>query len=176
MTFEDALAAARARPSDQRTLELLASEALRCGEEDAALPLIDAVVRAEPTARLWQWKALLERALDRHGDALASFEAATGLAPADAGIAHGLGRTALEAGLPAERRFERALELAPGDGQILIGLIAARLPPAGMVREPSRSFHERWKDRRAGLRGICSLRSCGRCWAPAGPRSRSSGH
>ena len=127
MTFEDALAAARARPRDQRALEELASEALKCGEEDAALPLIDAVVRAEPTARLWQWKALLERALDRHGDALASFEAATGLAPADAGIAHGLARTALEAGLPAERHFERALELAPGDGQVLVGLIAARL-------------------------------------------------
>jgi len=125
--FEDALAAARARPRDQRALELLASEALKCGEEEAALPLIDSAARAQPSPRLWQWKGLLERALDRHADALGSFEAAAALAPADAGIAHGLARTALEAGLPAEQFFERALHLAPRDGQVFAGLVAARL-------------------------------------------------
>ena len=127
MTFADALAAAKARPRDRRALELLASEAIKCGEEDIALPLIGAAVWAEPSARLWQWKALLERALDRHEDALRSFEAAAALAPADLGIAHGLARTALEAGLPAEKHFERALELAPRDAQVIAGLVAARL-------------------------------------------------
>ena len=127
MTFAVALAAARARPHDRQALELLASEAIESGEEEAALPFIEAAVGAQPSARLWQWKALLERALDRHGEALRSFEAAAALAPADAGIAHGLARTALEAGLPAEQLFERARELAPHDEQVIAGLVAARL-------------------------------------------------
>jgi len=127
VSFAAALAAARARPRDSQALELLASEALKSGEEEAALPFMEAAVQTHPGARLWQWKGLLERAVDRHGEALESFEAAAALAPADAGIAHGLARTALEAGLPAEQLFERARELAPRDGQVIAGLVAARL-------------------------------------------------
>ena len=78
-------------------------------------------------ARLWQWKGLLERALDEHSDALKSFEAAERLAPVDAGIAHGHARVALEAGIPAVALFERALRIAPNDPQIHLGLNAARL-------------------------------------------------
>ena len=75
---------------------------------------------------LWQWKALLERSLDEHEQALASFAEAARLDPADVSIAHGHARTAMEAGLDAGPLYERALSLAPRNGQILIGLAAAR--------------------------------------------------
>jgi tetratricopeptide (TPR) repeat protein len=127
VTFEDALAQAMARPQDDDALEELANLALECAEEERALPLLQQAVRTRPSARLLQWKALLERALDRHDEALLTFEAATAVAPNDAGIAHGLARTALEAGVPAEVQYERALRIAPGNGEVLIGLTAARL-------------------------------------------------
>lgn len=127
MSFDRLLADAKSRPGDLHALEKLASQAIECGEEEAALPLLDAATSAQPNARLLQWKALLERSLDRHEDALRSFEAAAALEPSDAGIAHGHARTALEAGVPAERLYEHALQLASGDGQVLAGLMAARL-------------------------------------------------
>ena len=127
MSFERALAEAKARPLDEHALEELARLALESADEEQALPLLDDAVRARPGARLLQWKGLLERSLDRHEEALNSFGAAAAMAPDDPGIAHGLARTALEAGLPAEALYEDALRLAPGDGQVLIGLTAARL-------------------------------------------------
>jgi len=127
VSFEEALAAAKARPRDQLTLERLASEALANAEEDRALPVLDAAVTSDRNARLLQWKGLLERALDRHEDALRSLEAAATIAPNDSGIAHGLARTALEAGVPTEQYYERALQLAPTDGQVVLGLTAARV-------------------------------------------------
>ena len=127
MSFEAALAEARAHPRDARMLEELARQAIECAEEEAALPLIEDAARVKPTARLWQWKALLERALERHDEAIRSFEAASALAPDEAGIVHGLAQTMLEAGLPAEVLYEQALRLAPHDGRVLAGLMAARL-------------------------------------------------
>ena len=125
MSFEKALGEAKARPSDANSLEQLASVALAEGEEERALPLLESA--AEPSSRLLQWRALLERAMDRHEEALKSFARAAALAPNDQGIAHGLARTALEAGVPAEQHYERALHLSPGDGQVLLGLMAARV-------------------------------------------------
>lgn len=127
MSFERLLAEAKARPGDLHTLEQLASQAIESGEEEAALPLVDAAARRVSSPRLLQWKALLERSLDRHEEALESFKAAAALARSDPAIAHGLARTALEAGIPAERLHEHALQLAPQDSQVLAGLIAARL-------------------------------------------------
>ena len=52
----------------------IASRALAERTEEQALPLLEKGARAARTdARLWQWKALLERALDEHADALNSF-------------------------------------------------------------------------------------------------------
>jgi tetratricopeptide (TPR) repeat protein len=114
------------RPEDPDILSELARAALEEGEEERALPAIARAVASNPTARLWQWKGLLERALDEHERACASFEAAVRLDPADAGIAHGLARVLLEAGLESEHLFERARGLAPADGSVLLGLAAAR--------------------------------------------------
>ncbi len=91
------------------------------------MPLLRRAVRESPTALIWQWKGLLERALDEQEQAIASFEAAATLNPSDPSIAHGLARVCLEGGLPAEHLYEKARSIAPADGAILIGLAAARL-------------------------------------------------
>lgn len=111
---------------DANALAELAGKALEEGEEERALPLLDRGATQSRSALLWQWKALLERSLDEYELALRSFEEAARLAPADAGIAHGHARTAMEAGLDARPLYERALALAPRDGQVLVGMAAAR--------------------------------------------------
>lgn len=127
MSFASALDAARKRPVDPDVLGDLARRALAEGEEERALKAIAEALRQSGTARLWQWKGLLERSLDEHEQALASFGAAARLDPADASIAHGLARVALEAGIPAENLFVTAFRLTPTDGSVLLGLAAARM-------------------------------------------------
>ena len=111
---------------DANALAELAGKALEEGEEERALPLVERGAVQSRSALLWQWKALLERSLDEHERALGSFEEAARLAPADASIAHGHARAAMEAGLDARPFYERALALAPRDGQVLVGMAAAR--------------------------------------------------
>ena len=125
MTLEAKLALASAS-SDPEILAELASQSLDEGEEEQALPLLERALRQHPTARLWQWLGLLERSLDWHERALASFAEAVRLDPSDVSIARGQARIALEAGLDARDLYERALALAPGDGALLLGLAAAR--------------------------------------------------
>jgi tetratricopeptide (TPR) repeat protein len=127
MSFEEDLKAARARRQDGELLGALARTALAEQREDEVLPLLSEAAAAKKNARLSQWKGLLERALDEHSDALRSFAEAARLAPSDAGIAHGHARVALEAGVPAAELFEHALRLAPDNGQVYLGLVAARI-------------------------------------------------
>ena len=127
MSFRAALDAALERPDDQEALADLAEAALREGEEEQAIPLLARRLAQSPEARLFQWKGLLERSIDEHAEALNSFDHAARLDPANARIAHGRARVALEAGVPAEALFEQALRLAPSDGSALLGLVAARL-------------------------------------------------
>ena len=111
---------------DPDTLADFARKAMVEGTEAQAAPfLYRAALQAGSNARLWQWAALLHRALDEHNHALAAFAEAARLAPDDASIAHGHARVALEAGLDARQRFDRAVRLAPS-GDILLGLTAAR--------------------------------------------------
>jgi len=125
MGFDDELRAAMVGPADGEKLGELARSALADQREEDVLPLL--ANKAGADARLWQWKGLLERSLDEHAEALKSFAEAARLAPADAGIAHGKARVALEGGLPAVELFETALRLAPSDPQIYLGLNAARI-------------------------------------------------
>jgi tetratricopeptide (TPR) repeat protein len=127
VSFETMLAAASARPADRQLLAELAKESLEAGKEERALPLLARATGDQADARLWQWKGLLERALDMHEAALVSFGEAARLAPGDPSIAHGYARVALEAGVDAEALYEHALRLAPRDGQLVVGLAAARL-------------------------------------------------
>ena len=127
MSFTTALDAATRKPTDPDLIISLAEAALHEGEEVQAIPLLAQTVAKRPAALLWQWKGLLERAIDEHVNALESFERAARLEPANASIAHGRARVALEAGVPSEAFFEQALKLSPSDGSILLGLVAARL-------------------------------------------------
>jgi len=118
---------AGASPTDDAdTLADIAQQALENGEEEHALSLLEQAVEIRRVGRLWQWKGLLERSIDHHARALASFAEAARLDPTDATIAHGHARTALEAGIDARGLYDRALELAPNDGPVLVGRAAAQ--------------------------------------------------
>lgn len=117
----------RVSREDIAALGLRASEALAHGNERTILPIIAKAAASERTnPTLWHWTGLLQRALDDHVAAMEALAAAAELAPNDARIAHAYARTALEAGIPAVALFERAHIRAPMDGDILLGLTAAR--------------------------------------------------
>jgi tetratricopeptide (TPR) repeat protein len=125
VSFEQALIAAREQQDDEAALSNLAMSALAEDGEEAALPLLRGAAERRQSARLWQWTGLLERSLDQHEQALASFERAAALAPTDQSIAHGRARVALEAGLPAAKLFETALRVSAGGGDVLLGYVAS---------------------------------------------------
>jgi tetratricopeptide (TPR) repeat protein len=125
VNFAGRLAAASAS-DDPELLAELSRQALAEGEEEQVLPLLDRALRQRDDARLWQWRGLLERALDQHEAALHSLSRAARLDPTDVSIARGHARTALEAGLDARDLYRRALALAPDDGPLLLGITAAR--------------------------------------------------
>jgi tetratricopeptide (TPR) repeat protein len=127
VTFETALTSIASRPFDPAALDQLAETALSEGEEERALPLLERALATNPTARIWQWKGLLERSIDEHQRALESFAEAAALDPSDLSIAHGRARVAMEAGLDAQGLYERARALAPRNGALIIGLAAARV-------------------------------------------------
>jgi tetratricopeptide (TPR) repeat protein len=126
VSFSAAFAEASSRPTDSAALEQLAGSAVENGEEERALPLLARAVETSPTARLWQGKAFLERSLDEHELALASYAAAAQLAPDNVRIARDRAETTLEAGLDARPLYEEALTLAPGNGLLRIGMAKAR--------------------------------------------------
>ena len=125
--FESALAAAEQSPDDRPLLEKLAEVALKGGEEERAVPLVRDAADRLSDARLWQWTGILLRALDEHEQALAAFQTAAGLDSGSASIAHGHARVALEAGVPALDLFQKALQLSPTNGEVLLGYVAAIL-------------------------------------------------
>ncbi|HEY0627243.1 MAG TPA: tetratricopeptide repeat protein, partial [Allosphingosinicella sp.] len=124
--FEPRLTIVHNGQSDAETLADLARDALSEGEEERALPYLSRAAAIRSDARLWQWTGLLFRSLDEHDDALRAFENAAHFAPSDPSIAHGYARIALEAGLHAVPLFERARQFAPANGDVLVGLAAAR--------------------------------------------------
>lgn len=71
------------------------------------------------------WRALLLRALDRRGEAIALLDQAAPLSPGNHAIALALAQIGFEAGLPSSHNFEAALRLAPTSGEARLGLIAA---------------------------------------------------
>ncbi len=110
---------------------------------------------------LWQWAGLLQRSLDEHEAAIASFARAAGLAPANAGIAHGHARVTLEAGLDAVDLFLRARALAPQDGDVALGLVAARnaVGQGGQAAEELSALVERAPAWTAGHEQLAQLLS-----------------
>lgn len=119
-------------PADANAAYNAGLGALKSGREEEALALLErARARHPKDARLWQVAALLHRALDDLGPAVAHFRKAASLSPLDPLIAHGFARATFEAGRPATDLFERAHGLAPLDGSVLLGLAAARFAEQG---------------------------------------------
>ncbi|WP_019517355.1 putative 2OG-Fe(II) oxygenase [Sphingomonas sp. Mn802worker] len=142
----------------------LASHASAHGGEEQAIDRVAAAARRignDPL--LWQWTALLHRALDDRRAALLAFEAATRLAPRDVRIAHGLAQCRYEAGLTSLEHFDAALALAPFDAGLLLGRAAA-LFSAGQGEEACVSLRRvlaqepRWIDGQRELAHLLWLR------------------
>lgn len=161
MTFRGVMAAVESGTSDLDTLDELARAALAEGEEEAALGLLVPAAERSREPLLWRWAGLLQRSLDEHELAMASFEKAAELAPDDAGIAHGRARVALEAGVDAIDLFLRARALAPGDGAVALGLAAARnaVGEGALAAEELRSLLDRAPAWTAGHEQLAQLLS-----------------
>lgn len=127
MSREVALAALEsAQFADLPALLRAASAALDNGLAGAVVQHLTAAnERYSGDARLWQFIGLAHRELQDSAAAHLAFERAARLAPVDPLIAHSQARTALEAGYPAVALFNRARQLAPGDGAVVLGRCAA---------------------------------------------------
>jgi tetratricopeptide (TPR) repeat protein len=121
-----ALAIGRVNPADTVSAYNAGLGALENGLEPEGLRLLEAARRSAPRdAGLWQVAGLLHRQLDDLEAAIPMFAEAARLAPRDPLIVHSLARAHLEAGLPSVALFEAARPLAPRDGDLLLGLVAA---------------------------------------------------
>lgn len=126
MSFQQVLETARSGGGDLDIYDELARTALDEGEEEAALACLVPAAERIRAGLLWQWAGLLHRSLDEHEAALRCFDRASSLAPRDVSIAHGHAQVALEAGVEAVELFLRARSLAPTNGDVALGLAAAR--------------------------------------------------
>lgn len=105
-----------------------ASAAIDHGRADLAEPALARAIQTAPSEyRFWQFLGLARRALQDSAGANQAFISAAKLAPQDPLVAHSVARTALEAGYPALKAFNQARLLAPGDGSVVLGRIAAML-------------------------------------------------
>jgi tetratricopeptide (TPR) repeat protein len=96
------------------------------GQREPLLARLEAAIRAgSGDPRIWHLHGLVARDLDLREEALPSLQQAAQMAPGSAKIAHALARTLLEAGLPSVDAFGRALQLAPADEEVIIGLASA---------------------------------------------------
>ncbi len=102
--------------------------ALRDGTERAAISrLLEATARHPEDARLWQVLGLLYRSLEDLGPAVDALAHAAQLDAGSSRIAHAHARAAMESGAPSLALLERALGLAPNDGDLLLSWSAAML-------------------------------------------------
>lgn len=117
-----------ARLTDPQSVIARGMELLRGGCAEVLFPLARNAARRFPAdARIQQLFGLAAQGSQRSRIALQAFAAAARLVPRDALIAHSHARTALEAGKPAVALFDRARELAPADGGVLLGRAAAQV-------------------------------------------------
>ena len=151
------------KPSDPNALPELARRALAEGNEESALPrLAAAAERAGTDAQLWQWTALLLRALDRHAEAITAFDRAAALAPTDHSIAYGRAQATMEAGGDAVALFGGARLLDPANGDTILGLSAARFAAgdgaaAADELEALLTHNPHWLPGHQGLAGLRAM-------------------
>ncbi len=100
-----------------------AVQALSANEPETWIAPVEQVLRQQPDdARAWHVHGLLQRQADRRERAIPSLRRAAALAPRDPRIAVALARTLREAGLPSLDAYAAALQLAPGDPDILLDI------------------------------------------------------
>ncbi len=133
------------------------------GFEDEAVATVDASVRLIAShPQLWQMLGLLYRELDQSEAALACFDRAARLAPRDARIAHALALTSMEAGRPVVALYDRALQITPLDGEMLLGRAAA-LAATGAIDRAKADLaallhqHPGWVPGHHGFAKLCSM-------------------
>jgi tetratricopeptide (TPR) repeat protein len=113
-----------ARANDQEIFRQ-AVAAWEAGEADSALPQIERALPTSRDYRLWHIHGLILRQLDRREEALRSLRRAVELNPGAQKPAFALAKTLFEAGLPSVEAHGRALQLAPGDPEVVLGLASA---------------------------------------------------
>ena len=98
----------------------------QAGERETLLPGLEAGLRAASNdPRMWHLQGLILRELEHYSEALPALQRAAKMAPGSVKIAHALARASYEAGLPSVDAYTRALGLARGDAELLLGLAAA---------------------------------------------------
>ncbi|MEO6199508.1 MAG: hypothetical protein ABIO68_06210, partial [Sphingomicrobium sp.] len=109
------------RRSDDDELFRQASAAWEAGTAPAILPRIERALASSRDYRLWHIHGLILRQLDRREDALPSLRRAVGLKPDAVKPAIALAQTSYEAGLDSVDAYGRALQLSPGNPEIVTG-------------------------------------------------------
>lgn len=143
------------------------------GRADEALALLTAREPAmQGLARYWSIRAGAERALGRKRDALASYQVASRLDPANAKASHGRARMALETGQPAAELYLQVVEAEPDNAEAWLGYAQAldaerRADEARKVLETLITQAPAWTD---ALEALARLR-----WA-SGERDSSCNH
>jgi cytochrome c-type biogenesis protein CcmH/NrfG len=102
-----------------------ATAAWEAGDCEAFVPRLKRALRSSSDYRLWHIHGLMLRRLGRRDEALPSLRRAVELNPNAAGPAHALARTLYESGLPSVDAFGGALQLSPGDPDIILDVASA---------------------------------------------------
>lgn len=102
-----------------------ATEAWEAGAPDRILPQLERALPRSRDYRLWHIHGLIERGLGRRERALPSLKRAVELNPQAPNPAFALAKTLYEAGLPSLEAHGRALQLSPGDPEIVSSMAFA---------------------------------------------------
>lgn len=98
------------------------------GSIEEILPTLEAAARRLPDHfRIWQTLAGSFRAIGDSANAMEAYRHAQRASPTEVKAIHGLAQATLEAGLPASGLFAQALNLAPGNGDLILGMTAAQI-------------------------------------------------
>lgn len=97
------------------------------GTEDEAAPVLArAAADTGTNATLWQWAAILNRAIGQHAEALDAYARAAALAPTDLSIAYGRALALSEAGGDALPLYEAAARIDSLSSDVILGAAGAR--------------------------------------------------
>ena len=113
------------RSSGDDELFRQATEAWESGDPEPFLPKLERALPKSQDYRLWHIHGLILRQLERREEALPSLRRAVELKPDAAKPAMALAQTTHEAGLPSIDEYGRALQLLPGDPNVVTGLAMA---------------------------------------------------